>query len=90
MLCATIATRAGAAARICDRQPPVVIVKFDREALRPQIQLQPQVREQHHTERHDGRNRWHAQRREPAALDVERVEPEDIVWQWRRACQPQL
>src|SRR5215831_21313846 len=54
------------------------------------MELQAQIGEQYDTERYDRCSGRHTQRSEPAALDVERIEPHDVIRQRRVPCQPQL
>ena len=77
-------------AELRDRQPPVVVVKLDREALRAQVQLQAQMREQHHAQRDDRRRCRQAQVREAPDLNVDRVDPQHVVRQRRRPLEPEL
>jgi hypothetical protein len=76
--------------RLGHRQPPVVIVEFDGEAVRAQVQLQPQIGKQHHAQRHHRGGVGQRERGEPAVRDVERIEPHDVVRQRRGALKSQL
>ena len=65
-------------------------MELGREAVGAQVKLQPQVGVEHDPERHDRRRPRQAQRREAPQLNVDGVEPHDVVRQRRPARKPEL
>jgi len=76
--------------QLINAPPPVVIVENGRESSGAQIQLQPQIRIQHHAQWNNFRAVLQMQRRQSADLNINRIQPQNVVWQRRLALDAEL